>query len=225
MTESKSLLWPSFLGALTLAGVFALSLFSPDVAASDRAALLVLGAGALVLLPFGRRVAANSDAATWAVLLAFAVLYTLARRALPAQGFVVTLGDLPDTPFSIPLSAWLVGAGAMLSFPAWMANFNAPLKALLASLALVCALGIVSLLYLEPSYPVREAPTGSEAITDPVPLINTLLQSVEYAALGLCCAAATAHPTVRAWTLRALPLLLLAWARHLLAPLATQEEE
>jgi hypothetical protein len=210
---------------LALLGVFVLSLFAPDLAASDRAALLVMGASALVLLPFARRVADNSDASTWVVMLSFAVLYTLARRAWPERALLVAVGGLPDTPFAISPAAWLVVGGALISPGAWKDNLNAPLKALLAALALVCVLGVVSLLYLAPSYPIREAPTGNEAITDPVPLINTLLQSVEFAALGLCCAAATSHPVVRLWTLRALPLLLLAWARHLLRPIVTPEEE
>jgi hypothetical protein len=61
----------------------------------------------------------------------------------------------------------------------------------------------------------------------PTPLVTTLLQLVEYVALGILCSAATAHPAARRWILRLLPLVLLAlWARHHWAlPVVEEEDE
>jgi hypothetical protein len=69
-------------------------------------------------------------------------------------------------------------------------------------------------------------PVGVTETLDPTPLVMTLLQLVEYVALGILCSAATAHPAARRWIMRLLPLVLLAlWARHHWALPVVEEDE
>lgn len=218
-TERRPPILFAVFGALALGALLVLSALVPGPKSNDLAVLLLLGLAAVALwTPLGRRADANPDAATWLLFLAMAVVYSLARRAGPQEGYTLNLSILPDSPVDVPYATRVVLVGALLSVPAWVRNLSAPLKAVLAAAALVAVLGVVSFQYLRPTYTV-----GEVEILNPRPIVESLMQCLEYAALGLCCAATTAHPVLRRFALRALPLLLVVWARHAFRPVPVED--
>ncbi len=155
----------------------------------------------------------REEASSFALSLAMFVVYGLARAAGPndENAWSLHFAALPTTVFAVPWAARVVVLGALVSAPLWIRHLNGWTRAVLGALAIVALLGTASFSFLRGYYPVGE----SDAILDPKPLADTMMQVVEYGALALLCSAACAVPRTRRIVLRALPLLLLAlWVRH-----------
>ena len=162
----------------------------------------------------------NRAAATWALLVASAILFHIADRSGPRadEGFAWHWSLAPDDPFAVSYAMRAVTLGAILSVPAWIRG-DAPERAFVGALALIGVLGAGSFWLLSRFYPL-----GFEHL-DPTPLGTLFLQIVAYAALALCARAATSTPTLRNLVFKAVPLLLLlVWARHQFAPIAAPIE-
>src|SRR5690606_22275060 len=100
--------------------------------------------------------------------------------------------------------------GAILTAPCWGRNIQGWTRSLLAAAALLLVLAMAGFGLLARFYTV-----GPIEQLDPTPLPHLGMQLIEYLSLALLCNAAIAHPQVRRWCLRALPLLLLiSWARQ-----------
>jgi hypothetical protein len=154
----------------------------------------------------------REEASAFALSLAMFVVYGMARAAGPNDdAWSLHFAALPTTVFAVPWAARVVVLGALVTAPLWMRHLNGWTRAVLGALAIVALLGIASFSFLRGYYPVGE----TDAILDPKPLADTMMQVVEYGALALLCSAACAVPKTRRIVLRALPLLLLAlWVRH-----------
>lgn len=155
----------------------------------------------------------REEASSFALSLAMFVVYGMARAAGPSDenAWSLHFAALPTTVFAVPWAARVVVLGALVSAPLWTRHLNGWTRAVLGALAIVALLGIASFSFLRGYYPVGE----SDAILDPKPLADTMMQVVEYGALALLCSASCAVPRTRRIMLRALPLLLLAlWVRH-----------
>lgn len=226
--SGRAVIFGAIAGALSLLGLCLLALGDVRPTSGDQLTLFVLGVAALICVVGNvlgvnplRRLFASREAATWALMLAFFVVYGMARRAGPQDGWRLNTTLLPDTPLPIPYAARLVWLGALLSLPAWSRALTAPTRAILASLLLVALFGLGSFLFLRRFYAV-----GETEILNPKPLLDTLLQASEYGALALCCTAAGANILVRRWVLSALPILLLMiWARHQFRPIPLKEDD
>ncbi len=205
-----------------LLGVAALALF-PDARvlsssdmAPDRAALWFLLVCALVLqIPaLWKRLVQSRDGATWVLLCAAFVLFQIAERAGPREGFALTFGFDLEKP---PVVSWATGAvvlGALCSLPMWIKKGGVE-RFVWAGLALVGVFGWGMFRLLSEYFKVGETETLA-----PLPMATLLLQIASYGALALCCRAAVESERMRASILRALPIvLLLVAARHTFAPI------
>jgi hypothetical protein len=220
----------SIFASLTLLGVALLALFpdpralSPDALRPEIAALLFLAASFLVALApsLHRRLMENRDAATFALLAAFFVLFHLADRAGPSEGWSLQLSMLPDDKFPLSYALRLAVVGALVSFPAWFRG-GGPQRFVFAALLLVSALGLGIFYFLAKFYPV-----GATETLDPTPLPTLFTQILGFGAVAALCRAVTASEfATRAW-LRAMPLLLLIVAAKLgffPAPVPAEEDE
>lgn len=229
---ARSALIFSGFGALALLSVLVFSALVPNPGAANLGALLVLGLLGLIAwtpliwTPLARRAEEDGDVTTWILFVVMATVYSLARRAGPEEGWPIPLGKLlPDSTIVLPYTARAVLLGALLSAPAWARNMGGALKSALAALGLVAGLGLVSFFFLRGYYPATEVPVNDKPYLDPRPLAESLVQCVEYAALALCCAGVSANLAMRRLALRALPLLLLVWARHVFKPVPIPEDE
>jgi hypothetical protein len=213
------------LAALFLLLLWALAFWPGETSRADALTLGVLGVVAVLLCwtPLARHLELQENAATFALTAAMFIVYALARRVGPSDGWALTFPwlALPDDRFVVPYAARLVVLGALLTAPLWWRNLQSWTRALLGAAALLLALAAIGFRLLASFYAV-----GPVEQLDPSPLPYLGMQIVEYSCLALLCNAATAHPTVRRWALRALPILLLAlWARlQLFAPAATTPE-
>jgi hypothetical protein len=162
------------------------------------------------------------NAATFALAAAMFVIYSLARRSGPEEGWSLRFAFLPDDVFVVPFAARIVMAAALLVLILHWKVLSGWTRALVIGAGIIAAWALFSFRLLSGYFPV-----GVTETLDPTPLVTTLLQLVEYVALGILCSAATAHPAVRRWILRLLPLVLLAlWARHHWAlPVVEEEDE
>jgi hypothetical protein len=213
------------IASIALAVVVGLA-FSPagEPTPADRVTLLTLAVlGAICFwTPLLRYFDQRPDAATFALTAALFIVYGIARRAGPDDGWALRLPALPDDPFVISWAARAVVIGAILALPLWWKQVSLWTRALLTGAAIVMAIGLSIFLFLRRYYPPVE---GTE-IVNPKLLVDVVLQAVEYSALALLCNAVCLHPAARRWALRVLPLVLLAlWARHQFAPPAEVEGE
>ncbi len=222
---------PSFFALGALFGIAILALFPnaallpPDARLSEKSALLFLAATFLIALvpSLQRKLAAHRDAATWVLMSAFFVLYHLADRAGPREGWSLRLAALPDDAFPLSYALRLAVLGAVLSFPAWFlarrapdsepsdqgAPGGGPQKWAAAALILVGVLGWGSFVFLARFYKV-----GATETLDPTPLPTLFLQILGYGSIAALCRAVTQSAPATRLMLRALPLiLLLAWAK------------
>lgn len=220
----------SLLALCALLGVALLALFPdprllpPTALLPEKTALFCLAAAFLVALapPLQRRLLANRDAATFALLAAFFVLFHLAERAGPREGFSLRLSLLPDDQFPLSYALRLTVLGAILSFPAWWKS-GGPQRFILAALLLMGTLGSGIFYFLARFYTV-----GPTETLDPTPLATLFLQILGYGALAALCRAVTASPATSRVLLRSMPLILaLVWAKlHFFpAPLPVEEDE
>lgn len=221
---------PSLFALGALFGVAILALF-PDAALlpnqarlSEKSALLFLLTTFLVALypRFQRKLIENRDAATFLLLCAFFVLFHLADRAGPRQGFSLRLAALPDDAFAVSYALRLAVLGAILSFPAWFRS-GGPSKAIGAALLLVGVVGIGSFWFLARFYTV-----GATETLDPTPLATLFLQILGYGAVAALCRAVTYSERTTRLILRAMPVvLLLVWAKmHFVpTPIAPEDAE
>jgi hypothetical protein len=213
---------------LALAGVVVLALFpdarslSGEQMGPDRATLWFLLVCALIaqVRPLFERLRASRDASTWALLCVFFVLFHLADRAGPREGWSVTFPFAPDDPLAISYATRIIVVGALCSIPLWFRG-GGPQKAILVALGLVGIFGVGMFWFLGQYFSV-----GADATLSPLPVRTLLVQLVAYGALALCGRAATGEERVRGLMLRALPVLLLVVAlRHQLAPIPAPPED
>ncbi len=221
---------PSFLALGALFGVAILAFF-PDGALlpatarlSEKSALLFLAATFLIALypRLQRRLLENRDAATFLLLSAFFVLFHLADRAGPREGFALRLTALPDDAFAVSYALRLAVLGAIASFPAWTKG-GGPQKSMWTALALIFVLGIGSFWLLARFYPV-----GATETLDPTPLATLFLQVLGYGAIAALCRAVTSSERATRLLFRAMPLVLLAvWAKmqFVAVPIAAEDAE
>ncbi len=196
-------------------------LSSSDMA-PDRAALwFLLGCAILLQIPaFWNRLVHSRDGATWVLLCAFFVLFQIAERAGPREGFALKLGLAPDNPLVVSWATGAVVLGALLSLPMWIKKGGVERFVWLA-LALVALFGLGMFRLLSEHFKVGETETLA-----PLPMATLLLQIASYGALALCCRAAVESERMRVWILRALPLvLLIVAARHTFAPIAAPKND
>lgn len=213
---------------LALSGVAILALFpdgrllAPDASLPDRATLLFLAICAIgAQIPVvWNRIQNSQNGATWAFTSAFFVLFHLADRAGPREGFALPFSLAPDDGFVISYATRIAILGALLSLPLW-AKKGGPQRFVVAGLGLVGALGFGTFWFLSQFYEV-----GATETLDPTPLATLVLQMLGYGALALCCRAVATQNQTRNWMWRILPVILLAvWARHQFSPIAAPVEE
>lgn len=219
----------SIFALIALAGVALLALFPdprllpPDAMLSEKTTLLFLAAVFLVaLVPALQRRLMERDTATFALLSSFFVLFHLAERAGPREGFSLHFGALPDDQFPVSYALRLVIVGALLTFPLWWKG-GGPQRFVLAALLLVGVLGAGGFAFLGRYYAV-----GATETLDPTPLPTLFLQILGYAAVAALCRAVTASPATRQLALRAMPfvlLLILAKFQFLPAPVPVEDAE
>ncbi|BCM92294.1 hypothetical protein IAD21_04173 [Abditibacteriota bacterium] len=207
---------------LALAGVAVLSLF-PDghlltgaQMGPDRATLWFLLLCSLIaqVPALHARLRASRDASTWATLCVFFILFHLADRAGPRDGWSLTFPFAPDDPAAISYATRIVVVGALLSISLWLRR-GGPEKSIIVALGLIGALGLGMFYFLGHYFPI-----GADKIINPQPMATLLVQVVAYGALALCCRAATEVELFRGFMLRALPVaLLLVVLRHQLSPI------
>jgi len=207
---------------LALLGIAALALFpdaralnSPNMA-SDRAALWFLFLSALATqIPAAMRFFRSSrDGALWAMLCAMFVLFQIAGRAGPRDGFSLHFSWAPDDPDVVSWATRLVVVGALCSFPLWIRRAGAE-RFVWLGLGLVALFGLGVFRLLGDYFTVGQ----TEPLT-PSPMVSLVAQIVGYGALALCCRAAVEDERSRIFVLRVLPIaLLLVAARHQFAPI------
>jgi hypothetical protein len=219
----------SIFALVALAGVALLALF-PDpgllphtAMLSEKATLLFLAVVFFVaLIPRLHRRLMERDAATFALLAAFFVLFHLADRAGPREGWSLQFASLPDDQFPVSYALRLVVVGALVTFPLWWKG-GGPQRFMLAALILIGVLGAGSFAFMARFYTV-----GATETLDPTPLPTLFLQILGYACVAALCRAVTASPATRQLALRALPfvlLLILAKFQFLPAPVPVEDAE
>ncbi len=218
--ESAVPLWAAGIAAVALLAVFALAMM-PDAkpGAADQLTLPVLGlfAALFAWTPLQRQVAPQRDAATFAFCAALFVVYGLARRTVPES---LPALHFNDEEYRFSCAAWCVFLGAVLSAPAWLKSIGGWMRALLGGLFILFVIALFSFKFIGGHYP-----TTSPSPIDPAVFVLFMMQTLEFAALGLCCASAAAHPRLRRLMLMALPILLwMVWARHHFAPAPIESE-
>lgn len=224
--ETAPARWQKSLSMLAVAGLTAIALTAltnnarPTTA--DKLTLLVLGLAGIVFAfsPLRHRVETHRDAATFWITAVMFIIYGLARRAF-AGGLEIKLALLPDTPQTVSYVSVTICALALLTAPLWWKGRSSFTGAVLSALAIVAIISLAIFMFLAKFYTV-----GEVEILDPVPLVETLRQAIEFGALALACCAASALPFSRRVMLQLLPLLLLAlWARHTFAAVPLEESE
>ncbi len=219
---------PSFLALGTLFGVALLALFPsgtllPQSARlSEKTALLFLAVTFLVaLVPrLQRKLLENRDAATFLLICAAFVLFHIAERAGPRDGFSLQFAALPGDAFPVSYALRLAVLGSILSVPAWIRD-GGPHKAMGAALVVIAAFGVGSFLLLARFYPV-----GATEILDPTPLPPLFLQILGYGSVAALCRAVTKSERATRLALRAMPLVLLfVWAKMQFVAPATLPED
>jgi hypothetical protein len=186
---------------------------------ADTLTLLFLAVcGSVALIPtLRRRLLADADAATFGLIAVAYVLYQLADRSGPAEGFALRFPFLPDDRFVISYAMRAVLLGAVLGAPMWLKS-GGPERYMVAALGILGILGAGIFKVLSLYFKV-----GVVETLDPTPMVTLYIQIVGYAALALCCRAVTLHERLRAVIFLALPAALFAlWARHTFMP-APQE--
>ena len=217
---------PALLALLAVSG---LALFpgarvlGPNEMGPEKLTLLFLAVCFFVALipPFARRFIADRDAATWALIVVWVILFHLAERAGPrtGEGFGVKWSLTPDDPLAISYAMRAVMLGALLSAGAWIRG-GGPVRAFIAGLLGLGLIGAAVFWLLGRYYTV-----GVVETLDPTPLGTLIVQIIGYACLALCARAVTATPVLRGILLKVVPfLLLIVWARHQFAPIAAVVE-
>jgi hypothetical protein len=189
---------------------------------ADKITLLFLGFTAAVLFwtPL-RRNFESADAATFALAAAFFIIYGLARRAGPDEGWALRFSALPDDVFTISWAARIALAGALISAAMSRQRMSLFVRAALGACLIIGLFSLGIFLFLSRMYPV-----GATEVLDPTPLVHLLMQLIEYGAVAILCGVVGADLTARRIALKVLPLLLLAlWARHQFAAAPIEEDE
>ena len=213
---------------LALAGVAGLALF-PDGRSlagaqmgPDRATLWFLLLCYLIaqVPPLFARLRASRDASTWALVCAFFLLFHLADRAGPRDGWSLTLPFAPDDPLAISYATRIIVLGALASFPMWLRR-GGPEKAILVALGIVGVFGLGMFFFLGNYFPI-----GADKTLAPLPMATLISQILSYGALAICCRAVTENERVRTLLLRAVPVTLLIVAmRHQFMPIPAPPED
>ncbi len=218
----------SLLASLALLGVAVLALFPdaallpPDARLSEKTALLFLAATFLIALwpSLQKKLLANRDTATFLLLCAFFVLFHIADRAGPRDGFALKLASLPDDLFPLSYALRLAVLGAICSFPAWF-KAGGPERFVFAALLLIGVFGLGTFNFLARFYEV-----GVTRTLDPTPLPTLFLQIAGYGAVAALCRAVTASSQATRLFFRAMPLvLLMVWAKMQFFPPPIEAED
>jgi hypothetical protein len=199
------------LGAL--AAVCILAFFAPaeKVALADQVALLFLAAmmGSLLWMPLLRALENQHNAATFFLTAAMFVIYSLARRVAPENGWSLRFAKFPADEYIFSYASYVVVLGAILTSPYWRRRGSAWTRSLCAGIVLIAGIAAWSFWLLARFYPV-----GAAQRLDPSPLPHLVLMLIEYASVALLCRAVCAHVATRHLAFKGLPLVLLAlWAR------------
>ena len=225
---NPEILMASLFATLALLGVAILALFPDatllpgDARLSEKSALLFLAATFLVALwlSLHKRIIAHRDAATFLLLCAFLVLFHIADRAGPRQGFALQFSSLPDDTFPVSYALRLALLGAIISVPAWFKN-GGPERFIFAALLLIGFLGVASFAFLSRFYKV-----GVTETLDPSFLPSLFLQIIGFASIAALCRAVTASPKWTRFIFCGMPLiLLLVWAKMQLFPIPVEAED
>lgn len=193
----------------------------PSLADKISLLFLAVASGLCLLPPLWRAIDANPDAATFVLSTAFFIIYSLARRAGPDDGWALPIAALKDAPIMLPWSAYLALGAVLPALLLARPRLAAPVRAYLAAVAVVGFIGCVLYKFLGHFFPV-----GITSVLNPELLFYTLLQSVEYGVLLLLCNTVCSHAPVRRIAMRLLPLILLSlWARHQFAATPVEDDE
>ena len=194
-----------------------LACFTPSakVVLADKITFLFLAVVfTLFWSPLLKVLEAQSGGGCFMLTAAMFVVYSMARRVVPENGWSMRFAGMPDDDYIFPSSAYLVVVSAMFTSPFWWRYRNNWTRALLSGIAIVAALAGFSFWLLSRYYPV-----GTALKLDPSALPNLFLMLIEYSCLALLCRAVGAYSPTRRFALRVLPLLLLAlWSRFHFIP-------
>ncbi|RYG68326.1 hypothetical protein EON80_11885 [bacterium] len=217
----------SIFALLALCGVFLLALFPnsmllpPTALLPEKVALvfLALSFGVALIPKLQKKLLEDRDAATFALMAAFFVVYHLAERAGPRSGFTIP-SELFSDEVSVTYALRLVFIGALASIPVWWKG-GGPQRNLLAASILIGVLGLGSFWFLGRFYPV-----GATETVDPTPLPTLLLQLLGYGCVAALCRAVTASPAYTKTLLRLMPVFLLVLAaKYQIFPTVQPEED
>jgi hypothetical protein len=206
--------------------LLALLAFDPfrlvEAAPSEKLTLLFMAicSGIAVFSPL-RRHFRSLEAATFLFTASWVVLYALARRAGPAEGWSFHLAAEPEVSFTLSYAARIAIAGALVAAAIGRAALSGFTRAALLAMLVAGLLLLGNFLFLAQFFSV-----GETKQLDPVPLAHALLQLVEYGAIAVLCGVAASDARVRGGLLKVLPILLLAlWARYQFGPIPVEEDE
>lgn len=190
--------------------------------ASEHITLLFLAlCSAVVAYSPLRRHFESAEAAAFVLTAAWFVIYALARRAGPGDGWTASLSNSPEITFKISYAARFAVAGAVTAAALNRVALSGFTRAALGVMLVVAVLLLGNYVYLSQFFQVGE----TEAL-DPVPVTQALLQLMEYASVAALCGVAAANGRTRAGLLKLLPVLLLAlWARHQFGPVPVDEDQ
>ncbi|HEX8550250.1 MAG TPA: hypothetical protein VF681_01715 [Abditibacteriaceae bacterium] len=170
-----------------------------------------------------RRHFQNADAATFTLAAAWFIIYAVARRGGPSEGWALHFVALPDSSFPISYAARIAVIGALTAAAMNRRTLSSFTRAALGAFLVLGIFVLGTFLFLARFYQIGEV----DAPLNPVPLVHTLLQLIEYGAVATLCGVAAGDARVRDGLLKVLPALLLAlWARHYFAaPVEEADEE
>lgn len=206
--------------------LLALLAFDPlklvQVSAAEKITLLFL-ACCTMLAAYSplRRHFQNPDAAAAAFTVVWFVIYALARRAGPTEGWNHSLETAPEYLFKFSYATRLAIAGAVTAAALNRTVLSGFTRAALVAMLIATALLLGNFAFLSNFFKVGETNT-----LDPIPITHALLQFMEYGAVAVLCGVAAADTRIRQGLLKLLPILLLAlWARHQFGPVPVDEDE
>lgn len=203
----------AYLALAALAIVCGIACFAPldKVDLSDRIALLFLAVtlGIIGWTPCLKLMDAQPGATTFALTAAMFVVYGIARRDVPDDGWSIRFAAMPDDEYVLPYSAYVVGLGALLTLPLWWRHRSDWLRGLLTGFGIIAFFAVFSFWLLS-----RHFKVGATEALDPSALPNLFLMLIEYGSVAILCRAVSSNTYARRYAMRFLPIALLAlWAR------------
>jgi hypothetical protein len=195
-----------------------------EASAAERITLffLALCAAVCAYSPL-RRHFQTLEAATFIFTAAWFVMYTLARRAGPAEGWEFSLAAVPDVSLKISYAARIAIVGALTAAALNRAALSAFTRAALSTMVVAGVLLLSNFAYLAQFFIVGDI---EQAQLNPVPLALALMNLLEFGSVAVLCGVAAADARVRSGLMKLLPvMLLLLWARTQFGPIPAEEDE